>query len=175
MRFSCLHLSYPDLQIPFPCLQSHIPPHPRLSVFPSVADKTSVPFPFQNFSSESLSIRSLCKFKFISSSASVHPIPIFSFLTARSPRQFLLRSLFPANCPDSRGNNTFFGTHLLHLALSPCHVSPSTPPPLVLPPTICYLAAAAVSKQFVASSTSCSLPFIIPFYSTYPPLTPFLT
>src|ERR1700755_1067190 len=38
-------LSYSDLQISLPCLQSHIPPDPRLSVFPSVADKTSFPFP----------------------------------------------------------------------------------------------------------------------------------
>ena len=35
-----------DLDLSLPCLQSHIPPDPRLSVFPSVADKTSLPFPF---------------------------------------------------------------------------------------------------------------------------------
>jgi hypothetical protein len=156
VRFSCLHLSEPDLQIPLPCLQSHIPPDPRLSVFPSVADKTSFPF-LPEFLFRIPLHQILCKFKFISSSASVHPIPIFSFLTARSPRQFLLRSVFPANCPDSRDNNTFFGTHLLHLALSPCHVSPSTSPPLVLPPTICcYLAAAAASNLLHHQPHSCT-------------------
>ena len=147
MRFSCLHPVIPrstNLNHPYSNhISRPIPGSPRSL---PVADKTSFPFPFWNFSKESLSIRSLCKFKFISSSASLHPIPIFSFLTARSPRQILLRSLFPANCPDSRANNAFFGTLLLHSALSPCHVSPSHPP-LALPPTLCcYLAAAAVSN-----------------------------
>ena len=69
-------LSFLDLEISIPCLQSHTPPHSRFSVFPSVADKTS--FPFQNFSSESppsdpLQIQILCP------PARVHPIPIFSF------------------------------------------------------------------------------------------------
>src|SRR6266702_293578 len=32
----------------FPTPQSHIPPDPRLSVFPSAADKTSSRVPFQN-------------------------------------------------------------------------------------------------------------------------------
>jgi hypothetical protein len=38
---------HPDLEIALPCSQSHPPPdpRPRLSLFPSVADKTSFPLP----------------------------------------------------------------------------------------------------------------------------------
>ena len=42
----------------------------------------------------------LCKFKFISSSASVHPIPIFSFLTARSPLVKFYEICFPSRLPE---------------------------------------------------------------------------
>ena len=62
-------------------------------------------------------IRSHCQFKFISSSASHHPIPIFSFLTARSKTLSLTRffslKLNEINslhiCPDSRANNSLSG------------------------------------------------------------------
>jgi hypothetical protein len=81
------------------------------------------------------------------------PNPHLLLLDGPFPSSNFMRSVFPVNCPDSRGNNTFFSTHLLHLALSPCHVSPSTSPPLVLPPTICYFCRSR-SQQFVASPTS---------------------
>src|SRR5579863_4697679 len=72
-------LSSVDLWILLPCPQSHIPPDPRFPCsLPSLTKRHS-PFPFQNFSSESLSIRSLFKFKFISSARLSHPIPILSF------------------------------------------------------------------------------------------------
>ena len=67
-------------QISFTAPQSHIPPDPRLSVFPSAADKTSSRFLLPEFSLERPPIRSHCQFKFVSSH---HPIPIFSFYTAR--------------------------------------------------------------------------------------------
>ena len=72
----------PFLQIrsSFHTPQSHIPPDPRLSVFPSAADKTSSRFLLPEFSLERPPIRSHCQFKFVSSH---HPIPIFSFYTAR--------------------------------------------------------------------------------------------
>lgn len=121
-------------------------------MFPSVADKTSFPFPFQNSLQNPLhQIPLQIQIYFVQRVCP--PNPHLLLLDGPFPSSNFMRSVFPANCPDSRGNNTFFGTHLLHLALSPCHVSPSTSAPLVLPPTICYLSRSR-SLQFVASSTS---------------------
>jgi hypothetical protein len=72
-------------------LQSHTPPHPRLSMFLSVADKTSFPFPLEFLLRRPLG-RPSPSDPFANSNlfprASLHPITILSFLTARSPRQF---------------------------------------------------------------------------------------
>ena len=78
------------------------------------------------------------------------PNPHLLLLDGPFPSSIFMRSLFPANGPDSRANNAFFGTLLLLSALSPCHVSP-TPPP-TCPPThhmLCYLAAAAAKSNLL--------------------------
>jgi hypothetical protein len=92
-------LSFPDLKISLLLLQSRIPPDPRVAVFPSVADKTSFAFPFQNSLQNPLH-----QIPFANSNlfppASVHPIPILSFLTARSPLVNFYEICFP--CELSR-------------------------------------------------------------------------
>jgi hypothetical protein len=168
---------------PFPASQSHIPPdpRPRLSLFPSVADKTSFPLPLPEFSSEQLSIRSLFKlFKFISLSASLHPPPNPHplLLDGPYPTVPLSSNLLRSICPNSRGNNSFFGHSSCHSALSPCHVSPTRLAPLVLLPYVIVLRTQLLTLQAFVAPPTCPPHATIHHHcvSLYLPTpTPFLT
>jgi len=94
------------------------------------------------------SIRSFANSNLFPPARLFHPIPIFSFLTARSP---LVNFYFPpASGPGSRDNNAFLGALLLHSALSPCHVSPNTP---------CTTRPAIHHSSFHSTTHTCPSPF----------------
>lgn len=95
-------LSYTDLQISLPCLQSHIPPDPRLSVFPSVADKNVIPISFQN-SLQNPSPSDPLQIQIYFLQRVCPPNPHLLLLDGPFPSSNFMRSVFPANCPDSRG------------------------------------------------------------------------
>ena len=100
---------------------------------PSLTKRHSL-FPFQNFSEESSPPLHQIPFAnsiLFPSSASFHPIPILSFSTGRPPlvplSSNLMRSL-SSNFVPIAGAITPYLVHSSSLsALSPCHVSPTTP------------------------------------------------
>jgi hypothetical protein len=103
-------LSRHALLLPAPChswiFRSGFPPSNHISrPIPGspcslpVADKTSFAFPFQNFSSECPPSDPL-QIQIYFVQRLVHPIPIFSFLTARSPLVKFYEICFPSRQPE---------------------------------------------------------------------------
>src|SRR5712672_1380685 len=131
MRFSCLHpvkaqiyrsplstpITYPARSPALPCSLPSLTK--RHSTSPS---RILFRIPLHQI---------LCKFKFISLCASLPPNPHLLLLHGPFPTVPLSSKFnqiaFLQICPNSRANNSFLGHTTCHSALSPSHVSPTTP------------------------------------------------